>query len=294
MDKEMKSYTHEVKMRGSPSFPVAFYQNSFSEMQEDGLVIPFGWHYEMEIVLATEGTVYLCRNNEKFALQCGDFAVLNRMELHSFRACSKNGSYEAFLFPVELLYFESFDDLDTSIVRKIGTGELILPSSVLNEQAYGEIQSIVKALFAIKEKKDKMLIRLYLYQLMCIFAHYDLLIKRHKKEEITEETFLQLYSYVLKRYKEKISLNEVAGQFGFTPQSFCSYFKNYMGMPFVKYLNYFRLDKAYNAIISTSESITDISLQVGFDSVSYFNKKFKETYKITPSQLRKKAKESKY
>lgn len=287
-----KKRTQEVIFRGSPTFPIEFYRTVISNAPTNSLVYPFRWHYQLEIVYVSKGSVMLCRNKEIFSMYCGDFAIINRMELHSYRALSTDACYETLLFPIEVLYFEFFDDCFTNSVRKIAAGELLFPSVISNQEIYTEMQKIINQLFALKsknDKKDKMQIRLCLYHLVFLFVQHDFLVNNHKHQKKSEEIFILLHSYIMENYMKKISLDEIANHFHFAPQSFCSYFKSYIGMSFVKYLNFYRLDKAYHAILSSDDSITNIALRVGFDSISYFNKKFKEIYHISPGQLRKKS-----
>ena len=64
------------------------------------------------------------------------------------------------------------------------------------------------------------------------------------------------------------------------------FFKKHMGLTSIQYINNYRLEKAAYLLTSTNNSIMDISLEVGFDNLSYFNKLFKKKYNITPKEFR--------
>ena len=55
---------------------------------------------------------------------------------------------------------------------------------------------------------------------------------------------------------------------------------------FNKYLNDARLNYACQRLETTSDSITNIRLDSGFESQRTFNRVFKERYKISPSDYR--------
>ena len=57
---------------------------------------------------------------------------------------------------------------------------------------------------------------------------------------------------------------------------------------FSKYLNGVRLNYAVGALENTQDTITNICLECGFESQRTFNRVFKERYKITPREYRKK------
>ncbi len=67
---------------------------------------------------------------------------------------------------------------------------------------------------------------------------------------------------------------------------FCSRFKKAYGMSFSAYLYYLRMNEAKRLLLTTEMSITDIAMATGFTDASYFIKKFKLTYNLTPHQFR--------
>ena len=73
---------------------------------------------------------------------------------------------------------------------------------------------------------------------------------------------------------------------GFDRSYFCRIFKSAIGATFTEYLNFVRICKAEKKLATTSESILEISAEVGFSSVSYFNKIFKKYKNCSPSAYR--------
>ena len=59
-------------------------------------------------------------------------------------------------------------------------------------------------------------------------------------------------------------------------------FKEETGENFVEYLNRVRLVKAAE-LLQRDLSVSEIALQTGFKSASYFNKKFKEFFGVPPT-----------
>ena len=67
---------------------------------------------------------------------------------------------------------------------------------------------------------------------------------------------------------------------------FMKFFKKHQGMTCTEYVNLYRLDMATKLLSTTDNSVTEISFETGFNSVSYFNKLFKEKFKVTPKEFR--------
>jgi AraC family cel operon transcriptional repressor len=64
-------------------------------------------------------------------------------------------------------------------------------------------------------------------------------------------------------------------------------FKKHLNMTPTVFINNLRLNKAAFLLTSTDKSIFDISFVCGFESISYFNRLFKEKYYFSPNKYRK-------
>ena len=96
-----------------------------------------------------------------------------------------------------------------------------------------------------------------------------------------------ILKYVENNYANKITISEIADVIGFSESHFMRYFKETMGTSFIEYLKDYRLTMAARLLQSSEDSILNISAEVGFDNLSYFNRSFKARYGITPRQYRK-------
>lgn len=65
-----------------------------------------------------------------------------------------------------------------------------------------------------------------------------------------------------------------------------SNFKKVFGMPPYQYVLTERLNEAYRLLESSSRSLTDIALTLGFNDQSHFTKSFKKTFNCLPSSVR--------
>ena len=63
------------------------------------------------------------------------------------------------------------------------------------------------------------------------------------------------------------------------------------GMTLTDFLNHYRLGYAALLLATTDDAVTLIADLAGFNNRSYFNRLFRERYKLTPSEYRKVAKE---
>nr|WP_276608230.1 helix-turn-helix domain-containing protein [Aquibacillus halophilus] len=88
--------------------------------------------------------------------------------------------------------------------------------------------------------------------------------------------------FVLTRINQKISLSDVAIFLHLNPSYFSRLFKKETGESFVEYVTRVKMERAKEMLDITSKTIEQISLDLGFDSKSYFLKVFKKFYGIPP------------
>ncbi len=72
-----------------------------------------------------------------------------------------------------------------------------------------------------------------------------------------------------------------------SPCRFMSFFKEGTGQSFVDYLNRFRVDKAKGFLATTNRTISEIGLETGFCTQSYFGVVFRRITGVTPLNYRR-------
>ncbi|MEC5267498.1 helix-turn-helix transcriptional regulator, partial [Bacillus mycoides] len=86
---------------------------------------------------------------------------------------------------------------------------------------------------------------------------------------------------------EEVKLTDVDNHFFVSEEHFSRMFKKSFGSNFTTFLTRYRLYKAYEDIINSTNSIQDIAVKHGFSNVKSFISQFKEKYGYTPLQYRK-------
>ena len=102
----------------------------------------------------------------------------------------------------------------------------------------------------------------------------------------SNDLIYQTVSYISANFKKKFSLEEMAKDLGVSKYVLSRLFSKTFHRNFNQYLNDARLNYACHRLENTSDSITNICLDSGFESQRTFNRTFKERYKISPSDDR--------
>jgi AraC-like DNA-binding protein/mannose-6-phosphate isomerase-like protein (cupin superfamily) len=97
----------------------------------------------------------------------------------------------------------------------------------------------------------------------------------------------QVYEYVFKNYRKKIRLQDLADMVHMTPTSFSRYFTMRNNKSFSRFLAEIRIKHACELLTETDEPIAQISYACGFDTLSNFNKQFREITHRKPTEYKK-------
>lgn len=106
------------------------------------------------------------------------------------------------------------------------------------------------------------------------------------KEDISNYTIKRAINYIREHYQEGISLEEVAGKLGITPEYLSTLFNREMGENFSTFLRKFRISHAKRLLKGTDMKVYEIAETVGYTDPKYFARVFKDELGISPGDYR--------
>ena len=98
--------------------------------------------------------------------------------------------------------------------------------------------------------------------------------------------------YIRENQAEELSLGQVAKAVNASSFYFCKMFKKGTGLNFTEYVCRVRIESAKNLLLNPNLRISEIAYQVGFQSLTHFNRVFKKTVGEAPTEYRAKLKVS--
>lgn len=93
-------------------------------------------------------------------------------------------------------------------------------------------------------------------------------------------------AYILQHYRKPISLTKVADAVAMNSTYFSEKFHVETGIRFVEFLARLRVEKARHLLDNPTMRVTEVALQVGFQSVSQFNRAFRHYTGRSPTEYR--------
>lgn len=93
--------------------------------------------------------------------------------------------------------------------------------------------------------------------------------------------------YILDNIDERLTLEAVADEVHVSTYYFCKIFKRATGMTFTEYVNRQRIEMAKRELLKPDRRITEIAYDIGYQSLSQFNRSFLKIVGESPSEFRK-------
>jgi AraC-like DNA-binding protein/ligand-binding sensor protein len=92
--------------------------------------------------------------------------------------------------------------------------------------------------------------------------------------------------FITSNLQHELNLDKVAHVANMSAAHFCRMFKRATGMNFSEYVNRLRIEKAKSLMSSTGLSISQVAYEVGFNSVTHFNRTFRKITGSTPTEFK--------
>src|SRR6516164_11265955 len=92
--------------------------------------------------------------------------------------------------------------------------------------------------------------------------------------------------YIQEHQAEELSLGQVAKAVNTSTFYFCKLFRKAMGINFTDYVSRVRVEKAKNLLLNPNLRVSEIAFEVGFQSLTHFNRVFKKILGQSPTEYR--------
>lgn len=290
MEKRDESY-HERKAHTSPDFP---YNTYLCTIPLDFLSVPAHWHEEAELIVIKKGEGRIAVDLTLYEVAAGEIVFVLPGQLHSIEQKGRAVmEYENILFRPELLEGDGADLCGSRFLQPVFAGMLdFSPHIHAGSPCFGEMASCIEQIDTFCRERPfgyQLAVKGLLFQMMfSLVTNHRMDDSRAAQKRTLEKVKLAL-SFIHENYTRPISVEEIAAACHYSQSHFMKFFKECMGLGFVRYLNDYRLGVASQMLLATDEGITEISGRTGFDSPSYFNRVFKRKYGVSPRQFRKEA-----
>jgi AraC-like DNA-binding protein/ligand-binding sensor protein len=126
-------------------------------------------------------------------------------------------------------------------------------------------------------------------KLLTIFAqHLSMLsnqvIVQHENSE--PPVITRAKDFIQEHQTENLRLGHVARAVNTSTFYFCKMFKKVTGINFTDYVSRIRIEKSKNLLLNPNLRVSEIAFEVGFQSLTHFNRVFKKILGLSPTEYR--------
>lgn len=247
-------------------------------------------HKEAQLIWIIKGEGTLIAENTMHSFRTNDIFMIAPNQSHVFKG-GRQTTEAGGIHTISVFY-----DPNGHLANFLQLPELSQLNMFLKEYKGGfklpepHFQAVSKHILKLKASNDmdQMLHFFHLLRTFCRMNPKPKHLSTFSKQHITDGEGMRMgniYNYVLQRYQNALTLEEVAAEAHLTPQAFCRYFKKHTGITFVTFLNEMRINQACKRLTSGEfDSIATVAYNCGFNSITNFNRVFKSVAGTSPKE----------
>lgn len=251
---------------------------------------PMHWHLPIEIIMpVTNGYGIRC-GKTRYDLREEDILFVQPGVLHECIAPQYGRRFFCQLsLPAPLISTKMHSAMSLTLPQAM----LITPE--LDQELHDQVRRLLYQTYQNDTVSSLMAdFTKYLYVLQIIHLVYTFFEKNATERTAGEannmKAFSQLQracSYIMESYAERLTLDSISEEVGFSKYHFSRLFRSYTGETLYRYVNTVRISNAQIMLMDQENSITDIAYSVGYTSMSSFIRMFKDICGYSPSQYRR-------
>lgn len=253
------------------------------------------WHERLELFVPLDGRTVFRMGDDTVALDPGDLLVVDNLTLHhvvDFAGFDTRAIVVS--FRPEFVYSLGSPSYDYAFLLPFyaraghGARVLALPSQ---PEASLALRRLVECRFIggdspVQRAGCKAFLLQLLFELGRRFPasalmHWELI--RQQQRSLRLKT---LFDHAREHYADRLTVAQAASMVGMSQPQFMKTFKKVAGMTLVAYMNHVRLANGSRLLRETGATIAEIASDVGFSDQSYFDKRFKRAFGLTPKEFR--------
>lgn len=245
-----------------------------------------GTHSFREMLYVDSGFITVEAENYRGVLKENQVIIHKSNETHSL-SCPDNEASNVIIigFECDNSELDSFSEYPTDLneAQKKLLTEIVREGRNVFEPPYD-----IPSQKDMKKKNEypfgaDQLIKIKLENLFIELIRSKMDVSINDTRDISDDKTHEIVRYINENFKEKIRLSELCFLFGTNSTTLCNKFKDSYGETIITYVNKLKINESKKLMRSGRYNLTEISSMVGFSSVHYFSRIFKQYEKISPA-----------
>lgn len=253
---------------------------------------PWHWHRTVELFYMKSGCLEYTTPHGKWVFPEGSGGFVNANVLHTSKVLptGRSNIQLLHLFEPTFLAGEPGSRLEAKYILPLtGSAVEVIPLSP-DDPEQAQLLADIRQAFEISAQDwgYEFVLREALSQIwLKLFRLAGPAMEQAHHARNSDHQIKALMAYIHEHYQQPISVEQLAAAAHISKRACFRLFQENLHMTPVEYMRGFRLQKACRMLTKTKASVTQIAIDCGLGSSSYFGKLFRERFGCTPAQYRK-------
>ncbi len=235
---------------------------------------PLHNNFGIELAIVIKGELKMKIENEAFTLTEGQGIFIYPFESHDY-VCGEDCKYISILLSEKTInvFFDNIGSKYCELKNRL----FIAPYKTIDYFVF-----LINNYKTSNYEEDDTL-------LLNVISPFLFLIKKQCKfsnENVYNNAFTSAINYINNNLQNELMLKKIAESIGVNPSYLSRTFSKNAKMNITKYISIRRCILASHYILTTKKSITEIGLEVGFNSIRNFNRTFLEYFDLSPKEYK--------
>ena len=235
-------------------------------------------HDEMEIVYVHKGPVTAYVDGTEYTLENGCLCAMFPNQLHSYVDGVTPPTQGNFIIIFKSDILKTFGN---DFINKVPKNPIITDPCVL-ECVRKYFEAAVDIASGNHPYRTEMLNAHAMLILAVLLPHFEY----KNAKTLQKDASADIFAYCNRNFSEDISLDTISEELNISKTHIMRLFRERFHTSFRAYINHLRIDKAKKLLKTTSLSVTEISISVGYNTIRSFNRAFSELCGVSPRDYR--------
>jgi AraC-like DNA-binding protein len=283
----MTAFLEKSIVTADESFFIGIFQDNLEKSN---------WHYHnnYELSFITEGSGKRIVADSIVEFQPGDLVFIGRNLPHVW--ISDKDTRSPTSRTLEMVFLQFTSEVVSPQLLSLPEFSNVIKALEMSErgiqivgQTLNDVSEIMLQLPYLKSFERM----LHFFRMMDIIGRSETNIQLASKEYLKKrftsgnKRIESIHQYLMNHYREEINLKRLADLVSMAEGSLCRFFRMNMGITVFEYLNKIKVEFACKFLMDNDLTISEVCYNSGFSNFSHFNKQFKKSTGVTPSEYRK-------
>lgn len=239
-------------------------------------------HNEIELNFLSAGSLTYLMGGHRITVEAARLAVFWAAIPHQIVAAEDKEPYYVVTLPLSEFLASG---LPTTFVNRLLHGELVLDTATdpCDSSRFRQWETELRHRDPICERAARLEVQARLLRLARAVSSFP----AAKHPDPTLSRADQLACYIARRYHEPLTADRIAKANHLHPNYAMNLFRKAFGTTITTFITQHRITHAQRLLVTTPDSVLDVALAAGFQSLSRFNEAFKKACGCSPREYRR-------